>query len=433
MNLYSYDYIIHNTNIISNVCTFAIIALFVIAAFYAFKYLTHRSNLRYRNILITVMTFAILVVCIQFSKLYDQHSSSSQIGQTVQVMKTVSKEKHIPLKDVYSSDTNFNNGMLIKAGKTFYTADSNTDNTAFHLHKGHPMTSNITYLHHSHLFQFHWNTQTSGQYLNIALKFIVGFALFVLQINLMGKNNLAPSNGPDQIENYVLGGIVGGIIYNTGITLLQFIIIILIWSVIVFTCRVLMDNFPVIRNMIEGQPEVIINNGHVDVDTALKKGLSASQIIFKLRSAGVRDFSNIKRAVLEQNGQFSVYADDDHMVNYPVILDGNLNTDVLKNMHHSQKWIFDVLKQKKEKISDVYLGQIIDGDLSLIPYPKGTNKLSQFAPKYHVDMDKLKHKFDQLTHRKNSNDNSDKNNNNQSNSSDSDSDSEKKRSDSDKG
>jgi hypothetical protein len=56
-------------------------------------------------------------------------------------------------------------------------------------------------------------------YGDLTLKFIVGFIFMVLQINLFGKSNLAPTNAIDQLQNYVLGGIVGGMIYNSSITL----------------------------------------------------------------------------------------------------------------------------------------------------------------------------------------------------------------------
>ena len=55
-------------------------------------------------------------------------------------------------------------------------------------------------------------------YLLIAVKLILGFLALVLVINLTGKGNLAPAFVSDQVQNYVFGGIVGGVIYNTGIT-----------------------------------------------------------------------------------------------------------------------------------------------------------------------------------------------------------------------
>ena len=48
----------------------------------------------------------------------------------------------------------------------------------------------------------------------LAIKLAMGIIGLVLQINLMGKGNLAPTSAMDQVQNYVLGGIIGAVIYN---------------------------------------------------------------------------------------------------------------------------------------------------------------------------------------------------------------------------
>ena len=50
-------------------------------------------------------------------------------------------------------------------------------------------------------------------YTLLGLKLAMGIIGLVLQINLMGKGNLAPTSAMDQVQNYVLGGIIGGVIY----------------------------------------------------------------------------------------------------------------------------------------------------------------------------------------------------------------------------
>lgn len=57
-------------------------------------------------------------------------------------------------------------------------------------------------------------------YLPIIIKLGLGILCLIVQINLMGKGNLAPSSAMDQVQNYVLGGIIGGVIYNESITVL---------------------------------------------------------------------------------------------------------------------------------------------------------------------------------------------------------------------
>lgn len=53
----------------------------------------------------------------------------------------------------------------------------------------------------------------------IALKFVVGMIMMILQINLLGKVEFARNTPLNQIQNYVLGGIIGGVIYNPAITI----------------------------------------------------------------------------------------------------------------------------------------------------------------------------------------------------------------------
>ena len=47
-------------------------------------------------------------------------------------------------------------------------------------------------------------------YLDVAIKLAIGLLSLILVINISGKSNLAPTSASDQIQNYVLGGIIGG-------------------------------------------------------------------------------------------------------------------------------------------------------------------------------------------------------------------------------
>ncbi|MCG0657337.1 hypothetical protein IMAU80057_00570 [Lactiplantibacillus plantarum] len=50
-------------------------------------------------------------------------------------------------------------------------------------------------------------------YWDVTIKLALGLLTIILQINLSGKSNLAPISALDQVQNYVLGAIVGGMIY----------------------------------------------------------------------------------------------------------------------------------------------------------------------------------------------------------------------------
>lgn len=65
-------------------------------------------------------------------------------------------------------------------------------------------------------------------FLLVAIKLLIGFLVMVVIINITGKGNLAPSSASDQIVNYVLGGIIGGVIYNENVKIPDFIAILCI-------------------------------------------------------------------------------------------------------------------------------------------------------------------------------------------------------------
>ncbi|XIF19422.1 MAG: DUF3290 family protein [Acetilactobacillus jinshanensis] len=380
MNLYSYGYLTHNSGILDDLFIFIGIVIGIVILVTGIKYARHRTNLRFRNVLITMVLFAILIIGLEVGRIQSQQSSKSQVGQTAQVMRNISSRDDIPLSNIYTSSTTLNNGMTIKAGKHFYQVNlNNSDNSTYTLSRTHPINRQMNYVRHGGL-NFNLN---NGKYLNIAIKLLIGFVMLVVQINLAGKSNLAPSNAIDQLQNYVLGGIVGGVIYNQAITILQFIIIILIWSIIIFGSKILITQSNFFKQLLVGSPHVLINHGRIDVDAALSSGMSANDLVFKLRSAGVNDFQKVKRVTLEQNGQLSINKyNDPTSVNFPIITDGTVNDDVLTHIHRDRKWLMNLLKLKHHQLKEVYLGQIINGELVLTLYPQNNNRFLKYLPSY---------------------------------------------------
>ena len=206
------------------------------------------------------------------------------------------------------------------------------------------------------------------QYGDLTLKFIIGFLFMVLQINLFGRGNIAQTSAIDQLQNYVLGGIVGGMIYNSSITILQFSLVLLIWTLVVFVAKFLTNHNNLFRKVIQGDPKVIVKNGKIDVNLALKNGLSANDLSFKLRQAGIMDVRNVKRAVFERNGQLTIIMKNEDNLKYPVILDGQIDHDELEAIGKDNDWIENELQKRGLEASDIYMANYISGQLVVYKY-----------------------------------------------------------------
>lgn len=205
----------------------------------------------------------------------------------------------------------------------------------------------------------------------IIIKFVLGMLCLILQINLLGKGNLAPTSAIDQVQNYVLGGIIGGIIYNSEISVLEFIMVLLIWTLIVFIVKFAKDHNIWVRRIIDGRPQILIQNGKVLVENCMRAGISANDLMFRLRGYGIYEVAKVKSGILEQNGQPVIIENDEANVRFPLINDGQINIDVMELIHHDEQWVFEQIhKAGYDSVDDIYLGEYINGKLTLIPYPK---------------------------------------------------------------
>lgn len=206
-------------------------------------------------------------------------------------------------------------------------------------------------------------------YTPIFIKFALGILCLIVQINLLGKGNLAPTSAIDQIQNYVLGGIIGGIIYNDTITVLQFVLVLIIWTLLAFILKFIKEHNRFIKMLVDGKPMTLIQNGEVQVDVCLSNGILVNDLMFKLRSNGIYEISQVKRAILEQNGQLTIIEFGDENLRYPIIVDGLSNTDVLELIDKDEEWLISqVQKQGFETMGAVYLGEYISGLLHLYGY-----------------------------------------------------------------
>ena len=203
----------------------------------------------------------------------------------------------------------------------------------------------------------------------IAIRLALGLLSLVFVINVTGKGNLAPNSAVDQIQNFVLGGIIGGVIYNSSITIIQYITILIIWTILVLLLKWLKTNISFMKKLIDGEPTVIIKNGKIDPDACRSKGLAAAEVALKLRAQGIFQLKDVRRAVIEQNGQLIVVRMGDENPKYPVITDGVVQVDILESIGKTEEWLMEELKQEGfEEVSNIFIAEYDKGQLHVVTY-----------------------------------------------------------------
>lgn len=206
-------------------------------------------------------------------------------------------------------------------------------------------------------------------YTNIAIKLALGLISLIIVINITGKGNLAPSSAIDAVQNYVLGGIIGGVIYNNNISILQYLLILMIWICLVLSMKWLKTNSSFFKVAIDGKPVVLISRGKLDTEACRTAGLTAHEVMFKLRSNGIYSIKTVKQAVLEQNGQLIIVQAGEENPRFPLITDGTIQLQALDSIDKTEEWLMEKLKEQDvENISDVFLAEYENGNLNLVKY-----------------------------------------------------------------
>lgn len=209
---------------------------------------------------------------------------------------------------------------------------------------------------------------TPIDYAEIALKFLLGLLSMVMVINFTGKGNLAPTSAMEQIMNYVLGGIIGGVIYSRDLHLWQFAIVLFIWFSLVYMLRRLKARSHFMQRILDGNPTVLIVNGEVDVAACKKAKITAHELTFKLRMHNIFNIRKVKRAVVEQNGQLLVVMAGEENLKYPLLTDGSVKTTVLEAIDKDEAWLrAELAKMGYSDPSKLFLVDYLGGQLVVTP------------------------------------------------------------------
>ena len=197
----------------------------------------------------------------------------------------------------------------------------------------------------------------------VAIKLTIGFIALVVFMNLNGRSQLAPTSTEDQIGNYVLGGIIGGVIYNPSITIVQFLIVLLIWGLLMTTIDFLKNSNKNIKKMIDGQIVYLIKGGKMITENFAQATLSIPDFYTKLRTKGIFKVSEIEDAFMESNGQLIVIQKNDENYSNLLVSEGKIMEDNLEHIGKNDEWLKEELvKYNVLDINNIFLVEYSNDD-----------------------------------------------------------------------
>ena len=185
-------------------------------------------------------------------------------------------------------------------------------------------------------------------YRTILLYFII-----VICFRIMGKKEVGELNIIDLIVTILMADVsaIGIENYNKSILLSLVPLISLVLLQISLSYISLKSNK--IKNIIEGKPSVIIKKGKVIFSEMKKLRYTLDDLISQLRDKGVKSIEEVDYAILENSGTLSIFKKEKEYP-FPIIMDGVIDYDVLKEINKDTIWIHKLLIKENLKLEDIF-------------------------------------------------------------------------------
>ena len=202
------------------------------------------------------------------------------------------------------------------------------------------------------IFKQH-NKNGDNMYFTIIFKTILLYFFIVVVYRIMGKKEVGKLSIIDLIVSILIAELAA-------ISIEQYDSSILI-SIVPITCLVIIEILfgyvglknSKIKKLIEGSPIVMIKNGKLNFEEMKKLRYSLDDLISQLREQGIKSIEEVNYAVLENNGKLSVFNKDTEYP-LPIIMDGEIDKQVLKDINKDEKWVHEILKNKNLKLENVF-------------------------------------------------------------------------------
>lgn len=206
-------------------------------------------------------------------------------------------------------------------------------------------------------------------YVYVLLKTLFFYLVITVVYRIMGKREVGELSIIDLIVTFLIAEIAAISIdkYNESIflSLIPIIAIVLI-QVIVAKISLKSGN---VRNTVDGQPSVIINKGKINFKEMIKQRYNLDDLLTQLRTRSIKSIEEVDYAILETSGKLSVFPKVNMQsgpLPLPVILDGEVQTDTLKQLNKNQTWLDGMLKKENVKLDDVFYAFYRKNSLYLI-------------------------------------------------------------------
>ncbi len=211
------------------------------------------------------------------------------------------------------------------------------------------------------------------------IRTLILYLLVVTAMRVMGKRQIGEMQPSELVVAIMISDLATIPMQDVDIPFISGVVPVLTLLVAeVFMSYLCLKNVK-LRRVFTGEPSIIIYNGRVIEKELRKLRFSLSDLMEQLRISGCASISDVEAAVLETNGQLSVFKKSEALTTddvgikpkkpnklpFLLVMDGEVNSEELERTGKDRKWLEDILqKEGIENINEIFIAEIeSDGEL----------------------------------------------------------------------
>ena len=209
------------------------------------------------------------------------------------------------------------------------------------------------------------------EYLKIIFRISFVYFFIILIYRIMGKREVGQLGIVDLIVSILIAELVAISVEDSTKSILASISPIICLVILQLILSYSSLKSPKMRSLLDGTPAFIIKNGKVNYKEMIHQKYNLDDLLTQLREKGYRNIEEIEYAILENNGTLSVFNYQNKLSSplpMPLILDGKIQYDTLKEMNKDKTLVDTLLKTKHLSLSDIFYAFYKDKSIFIIKY-----------------------------------------------------------------
>jgi uncharacterized membrane protein YcaP (DUF421 family) len=212
---------------------------------------------------------------------------------------------------------------------------------------------------------------------DLALRLVIAFFTLLILTRIMGRKEISQMTFFNFVSGITIGAIAAVLVMDSTVSILKGFLAIVGWTVITIVLGFIDIKSKKARNMIVGQPRILIKNGKILEHELRKVRLDVDALNALLRQKNVFSVSEVEYAIFETDGKLSVMKEEPkqplsksdlgikkttptiYPISTEVISDGRIITSNLEKLNLNTQWIEQQLQSLGiHSISDVFYAEV---------------------------------------------------------------------------